>query len=100
MLFVGTFISGGTNKIAVFSGNTHVSVQDETDTGHIVEQMWPLHTYGTHFAVMPNPIRLELTTYMYGLSNSFVNDVLWELSIFWVKLCNDVATVPALLATN
>ena len=53
----GTLVSGGANQIAVFSGNTHVSVQDATDTGHVIEQMPPLHTYGTEFAIMPNPVR-------------------------------------------
>ena len=56
MWSAGTLVSG-TLPIAVFSGNTHVSIQADTDTGHVVEQMPPLHTYGTEFAIMPNPIR-------------------------------------------
>ena len=53
----GTLVSGGANKIAVFSSNTHVSVQDATVRGHVIGQMPPLHTYGTEFAIMPSPLK-------------------------------------------
>ena len=56
-VLTGTLVSAD-KKVAVFAGNTHVSVQGG-DSGNIVEQMLPLHSYGTEFAVMPSPVRCE-----------------------------------------
>ena len=55
VVLTGTLVSAD-KKVAVFAGNTHVSVQGG-DSGNIVEQMLPLHSYGTEFAVMPSPVR-------------------------------------------
>ena len=69
VVLTGTLVSAD-KKVAVFAGNTHVSVQGG-DSGNIVEQMLPLHSYGTEFAVMPSPVRCEQISILHSFYNFY-----------------------------
>jgi hypothetical protein len=57
--FSGTKIDGS-GRIAVFAGNIHTAIGDNdaySYTDHVIEQMPPLETWGTTFAIISTPNR-------------------------------------------